>query len=310
MTDTPAWFEDEYEPRPRRRLVVVGAVVAVAWVVVAVLVFVLGGQAGDGATVGAATDTHRVPGPDEPGPGPEGAPVAPDGGTTPGDGIDLGATQPGPDAAAGTGGTAAEADEDGPGPDDHVVPGGATVSRDAAEAVATAVARAWLSDGGPDLLVEGVEVDRRAYLEHVTVEGFDLAGTELAVARLQLVLLLRDDDHYTEVAVRRAAVPLTLTAGRARPAGQPWFLPGVAQLETSPPATTPVEDPEVAGEIAEALLDAGYLHPEVREVAATADGSLAAQVHTITPEDDLVDGVVWLARTPDGLVLLGGLSAE
>jgi hypothetical protein len=297
VTDTPAWFEDEYEPRPRRRLVVAGTAVVIAWVAVAVAVLVLGTDGGQAA----GSDPARV----------QGAEGAPNGAVEVADPVEGAAPRTDDEGRpVGADELPVAGDEDGPAPGGEggvgtTSPGATTVSRDAAEAIAVAVARAWLSDGGPDLRVPGIEVDRRAYLEHVSVEGFDLAGPDLAVARLQLVLLVRDGEHYTEVLVRRAAVPLLLSAASVAPAGQPWFLPGAPELTTTPPGTTPLEDPEVTTSVAQALVAAGYLEVEVGDIEVTPDGSLVAQVLASTTVGEVVDGPVWLAPTPSGLVLLG-----
>jgi hypothetical protein len=293
VSDTPGWFEDDLEPdpRPRRRAVLVVAATSVATLLVlAATTLTGGGTTPEGAAVDAGTHhtgTDAETGSEPVGEGPPGA----------------GAVDPGGVSASNGDGPEDALPGAGEGPTE---PGAATtVSRDEAEAVVTAVARAWLSDAGPDLAVPGVEVERHAYLEHLTVEGFDLPTPEFAVARVSLVLLRNEDDRYTEAVLRRAAVPLTLTEGRILPAGQPWWVPGVTDLTASPPPLEPVDDPALAAETSEALTAVGYEELEVADLAVTAAGTVRAQVRATTPEGEAVDGPVWLQPAPQGLLLLG-----
>jgi hypothetical protein len=291
VSDTPGWFEDDPDPRPRRRAVLVVAATSVAALLVLAASTLTGGGTTSGGAAVEAGAHHTAPGA-ETGSEPDGE-GAPSGGTADPGGVSA-ADDGGPqDAFPGAAEEPADA---------HA---GATVSRDEAEAVVTAVARAWLSDAGPDLAVPGVEVERHAYLEHLTIEGFDLPTPEFAVARVSVVLLRAEDDRYTEAVLRRAAIPLTLTEGRILPAGQPWWVPGVTDLTASPPPLEPIDDPALAAEISEVLTAVGYEELEVGDLAASPAGAVRAQVRATTPEGEAVDGPVWLQPAPQGLLLLG-----
>lgn len=300
MSHTPAWFDEEPEAArpPRRRFVSVAAIAAASWVVLA-LVLVRGGGGspvtvdpeGAAATAGVRADTRddgrddqaETDRPDERGmPAAAADPGQTDGGAAPGAGE-------GPDGA-------------GSGPSD-VEP--TAVGREEAEALAIAVVRGWLSDGGPDLPVPGIEVDRRAYLEHVAVESVVVPSDGLAVARTLLVLLVRDGDHYTEAIVRRAAVPLTVTPDSVHPGGPPWWLPSAPDLTPVAPEVTASAAPDAGDSVAATLEAAGYAEVRVAAVRATDGGTLIADVTARTPTGDPVQGPVWLHPTPQGLVVLG-----
>jgi hypothetical protein len=290
VSDRPTWFEDvEDEPsRPRRRLLSILAAVAVTWLVVSLALL------GRGAPAEAPAEplAHQLD-PDTTSPGDAGR------STAAGDDLD-----PAPDDAADREAVPAV---DG-GPEDRATgPGhGPDVGHDEAAAVVAAVVRGWLSDGGPDLAIPGLDVDRRAYLEHLSVERFDLPGPELAVARTLLVLLVREGDHYTEAVLRRAAVPLTLTEDGALPAGPPWWLPDDPELAVTAPPTEPLDEPELALEVLEAIEAAGYRGVSVAAVARTATGALVADIEATTPNGDPVAGPVWLLTSADGALVLAG----
>lgn len=298
MSDAPAWFDEEPDaaPRRRRRFVIVAAIAATSWLVLAVvLVRGSGGAtpAGDpsetAAAPGARADTDPA---DHEGDG-EVASQDPDGG--PGGGAEHGgADEPGAGARAEAAG-GAEA---------------TGVGREEAEALTIAVVRGWLSDGGPDLAVPGIEVDRSAYLEHVAVESIVVPSEGLAVARALLVLLVRDGDHYTEAIVRRAAVPLTVTPTSVHPGGPPWWLPSAPDLTTVPPEATATAAAEAGDAVTAALEASGYLEVSVTAVTETNGGTLVADVTARTPGGDHVDGPVWLHPTPQGLEVLGDVGRE
>ncbi|WP_052666168.1 hypothetical protein [Nitriliruptor alkaliphilus] len=272
-----SWFEDELEvaPRPRRRLVLVLALVATSWIVLALVLV-----RGDGRSAGMAPATHDHAAAPEEQTDAEPLPEAVDPAD---DEVPSGAIDPPPSTA----------------------PSGVTVSREEAEALTLAVVRGWLSDGGPDLGLPGIEVDRRAYLEHAAIEGMDLPSDDLAVARVLLVLLVREDDRYVEATVRRAAVPLTVTPTSVHPGGTPWWLPDAPDLTPVPPATQAVHDPDLADAVLAALTEAGYRAPGVSELAVTGAGTIVAEVTATTPSGDEVAGPIWLAATGDGPVVLG-----
>lgn len=297
MADDASWFEDELEParRPRRRIALAVGFAAVAWIVVAFVLLRSGSGAPPdgraGATAGDVTGTDGL--------------VADGPRTDAGEGARTADASGGPEA--GEAGPTTTEGPSGASPAPPTAPGAAgRVGRDQAEALVIAVVRGWLSDAGPDLDVPGVPVDRRAYLEHVAVEGIDLPSDDLAVARTLLVLLVRDGDRYTDAVVRRAAVPLTVTATTVHPGGAPWWLPSVPDLTPVPPSTTPLDGEDERLAAIGALEDAGYEEVEVTDLAVTAAGAVVATVAARTPAGDPVDGPVWLHATPDGLVVLGG----
>lgn len=299
MPDTPAWFDEEPEAaRPRRRrFVSVVAIAAASWVVLALVLLQGSGGApaatgphGPAATVGAPADTrdgsdHQAETDRADAADTSAAPAEPaetEAGSASG-------TDQGPDAA-GSGPAGAEP---------------TAVGREEAEALAIAVVRGWLSDGGPDLPVPGIEVDRRAYLEHVAVESVVVPSDGLAVARTLLVLLIRDGDHYTEAVVRRAAVPLTVTPDSVHPGGPPWWLPSAPDLTPVAPEATASAAPDAGDSVAATLEAAGYAEVSVAAVRATDGGTLVAEVTARTAAGDPVRGPVWLHPAPQGLVLLG-----
>lgn len=291
MSDRPAWFEDVEEEAPRgrrRRLLPALAGVAVLWLAVSLVLLGRGAPEDEPAeplTHQLETDEGHPGGPPTAAPPSEGAGARTEGtvGADP-----TGAEDPSLEDTTST-----------PQP-------GADIGHDEAAAVVTAVVRGWLSDGGPDLAIAGLEVDRRAYLEHLSVERFDLPGPDLAVARTLLVLLLRDGDHYTEAVLRRAAVPIALTEDGPLPAGRPWWLPDDPELAVVTPATDPLDDPALTLEVIEALEAAGYRDVAVTEVAGTATGALVAEIDATTPSDGTVAGPVWLLASEDGPLVLAG----
>jgi hypothetical protein len=283
VTDAPTWFEDDTEgarPQPRRRLVLVLALGAGAWALVA-LVLVRGASSDE--VPPPTTDVATVP--PEPGTPGGGAPPRP----VPG---------PGPSAPW----TTHHPSDGAPGGDARP---SALVGRQEAEALALAVVRGWLSDGGPDLAIPGIEVDRRGYLEHAAVESVHAPSRDLVVVRVLAVLLLRDEDRYADAVLRHVAVPLAVTETGARPGGPPWWLPTTPDLSTAPPPTTPVGDPDVADAVAVAMEDAGYRVAVIADLAVSEGGALVARVTATTPSGDEVDGPVWFGRTTDGLAVLG-----
>jgi hypothetical protein len=308
VSDAPAWFDEEPDavPRRRRRFVIVAAIAAASWIVLAVVLLRGSGGATTAAdpsatpaTSGSHGDAHE-PDPeaadDVTSEGPEGDRGTGEATTDSRAGAPSGAEgtdgAEGADGAEGTDGTADGADATG-------------VGREEAEALTIAVVRGWLSDGGPDLVVPGIEVDRRAYLEHVAVESIVVPSEGLAVARTLLVLLVRDGDHYTDAIVRRAAVPLTVTPTSVHPGGPPWWLPNTPDLTAVPPEATPAAADDAGEAVAAALEASGYHEVSVAAVTETRGGTLVADVTARTATGDHVDGPIWLHPTAQGLEVLG-----
>lgn len=295
MTDRADWIDDDAPPRQggRRMPLLVAAIVP--WLIVAFVV--LRGDGAVEADAPAAADLAGgvdAPAPADPPTEERGAAAA----TEPHDRTGMAAPSTDPDTGASS--------DDGTGESPEAeVHSSTELSLGVAEATAVAIARAWLSDGGPDLTVDGVNADRRAYLEHVTVERVELAGADHAVATLSLVLLEREDDTYVDVLVRRAAVPLRLTDATIRPAGAPWWLPSPPDLSPTPPAADAVDDAATRDDVLRALVASGYRDPDVLDVAETSDGTVVAEVDGITTTGERLDGPVWLVPAGEGLRVLG-----
>ena len=173
-------------------------------------------------------------------------------------------------------------------------------------AVALAVARAWLTDVGPQLALEGIAPHEDLYLEHGAVERIERHGDH-AVVGVLAVVLVRDGERYAQVAARRLAVPVSL-GPPVRPAGAPWWL-GEVDLSTAPPdPLAEEEDPEVLLELGEALTAAGVLDGEVLGASRTDDGWWLARVGD--PDAPQGQFAVWLRPGTAGPVVagLGGAS--
>jgi hypothetical protein len=319
--DAPRWFDDVAEPPARsRRLPTLLVAAVVPWIVLAVVL--LRGAPAPSATddplgagvVTAPADDHY---PDQHVPPAAGSSPGNGPSTTPGDGHDHATDHsrdhthdhdtPSHDAddSPDAGSSASPPEDrpvDGRDPLDHPT----RVAHGVAEALVVAIARAWLSDAGPDLEVEGVEVDRGGYLEHVAVERIALEGDSSAVATVTVVVLDRDDDRYVGASVRRAAVPLHVTATTVHPAGQPWWLPSALDLTPQPPETAPVDDEAVTAAVRDALEAAGYRDPTVDDLAVTDGGTLVASVSTSLPDGVPVRSDVWLRVGADGAATVLG----
>lgn len=276
--DGPTWFDDELDDarRPRRRVWLVLAAATLPWLVVATLVV-------RGGPTASAADAPAAPAP---------AGTVDDTAAAP---RDRTAPVDGPDDTAPTAGSA----------DLAAIAGVGGPSSGDVTAVATAVARAWLSDAGPDLTVDGVDPDRRAYLEHVTTRRVALPSETTAVVTLSVVLLVRDDDRYVETVVRHVAVPLTVTDEGVRPAGAPWWLPDETVLTPAPPRSTTVDDAEHHVAATRALEGAGYEDVELHELAHGDDELAIATVSARTASGEVVAGEVWLARLDETYLALG-----
>jgi hypothetical protein len=272
---TPSWFDDEPDRprrRPSRRVVVTLVAATIPWLVLVVLLL-----------RGTPTEPPRVAATTHPAP-------------------DAGADGPSDDPGA-----RGDAAADGAPPAEPVVEGAVSSSAEIgdASAVATAVVRAWLSDAAPDLAVAGIEPDRRAYLEHVTLQRVEVPGPDAAVATLSVVLLVRDDDRYVDAVVRRVAVPLTLSATAVHPGGAPWWLPDELDLDPAAPRLTPTDDPATDDAVHAALTRAGYEDVTIRDIGQGQGELVVATVEATTPAGDPVDGPLWLVGDPSSLTVLG-----
>jgi hypothetical protein len=173
----------------------------------------------------------------------------------------------------------------------------------AAAALAIVVARAWLTDVSPRLLVPGIEPPGgNRYAEHLVVETIDAPAADAAVATV-LAVLLEDGDPLS-TRVRRIAVPLALDPDGARPGGQPWWLPA-PDLSTRELRTVPIDDPAALAAAADALTRAGYLDAVVESLTASPGWPAQATVRAMTPEGEPIAGPVWLRPEVDGYAVAG-----
>lgn len=189
------------------------------------------------------------------------------------------------------------------------LPDGPRTSVTAADAVAmaTAVARAWLTGVGPTLTVEGVPSPGPLYAEHLVVEAIDHPAPGFAVVTLLGVVLDAVDGAYEDATVRRLAVPVALDASGAHPAGAPWWLPA-PDLSPTTVDTRPLDDPELALQAATAATVAGYTAVELLELHRTDAWPLIATLRAIAPgRSEVEEHRVWLRVHLDGLVIAGWL---
>ena len=164
------------------------------------------------------------------------------------------------------------------------------------EAVALLVARAWLTDVGPHLAVDGVDPRRDRYLEQAIVEEVEVAGDH-GVVTVAAVVLEREDEAYTEVRARRLAVPVAL-GDPPRPAGPPWWLDEV-ELTPVEPELAAERDPDLLLALGEAVSAAGAATGEVLEAGRTHDGWW--RVTTAPGPNDPADTPVEVWVPPDDL---------
>jgi hypothetical protein len=176
----------------------------------------------------------------------------------------------------------------------------------AVAALASAVARAWLTDVGPRLQIEGVQPQADRYLEQAMVEAVD-EHDGLAVATVLALVLERDGERYVDVALQRLAVPLRLTDAGPRPAGPPWWLPD-PDVRPHLPEAAPEHDPDLALATAELLAEHAYEDVEITHLARQGGGWLIAEVTGRLPDGRPLLGPVWLRETPSGPRLLGSVT--
>jgi hypothetical protein len=286
----PTWLGDEQdEDRPAGRRWVLVGLATLPWLVVVTLLLT-GVTPGGGAATSEVA--HPVPASGE---APQQADVTTD---SPSDG--------GPEDPEGGANVTADAGALSPttpaGADGHAV--GPAMMDPAVAALAKAVARAWLTDVGPRLQIEGIEPQADRYLEQAMVEAVDVHDG-LAVATVLALVLERDGERYVDVALQRLAVPVRLTDAGPRPAGQPWWLPD-ADVRPHPPEPTPDDDPDLALAVTELLAEHDYDDVELTQLARHGGGWLIAEVSARLPDGRQLLGPVWLRETPRGPRLLGG----
>lgn len=298
MQEDPVWFDEPEEasgPRSGPRRAVVVAIAAIPWVLVAALVLLPGRSVDPPVTAGSpsvATD----PGPDAPPGATEGAPTQVD--PVPPSGSDHSAPAPPRDPPA----TVA----------DPLTPRSSVAmdlsTRDALAAVATVVARAWLTGVSPHLDVPGLTpIDPASYAEHVVVEAIDQDDPHLAVVSV-LAVLLRETSEGLRVETRRVAVPLAITDGRVQPAGEPWWLPRPDLRAVDLPVEVQT-DPAWFEAAAAGLREAGLRDVEVATLERTDRWPWRAHITARTPDGQALDGPVWLRWNGQGFELAGHVPA-
>ena len=176
-----------------------------------------------------------------------------------------------------------------------------------ATALAVPIARAWLTGVPPRLDLGIGQADEPGYVEHLGVESVDFPARGQLVVSLVAVMLHATGDQYTDVDVRRLAVPLTVSRAGARPAGSPWWLPD-PDLSLDPPATTPVDDPDLLVQAGEALTAAGYRDVNVTSLARTEGWPWIVTATAVAPHASApAEHTVWLRSHMGGLIVSGWL---
>lgn len=295
-----SWFDEDESELPagtgRRRLRILLAAAALPWLVVGALVL-RPGALPSAPTPGPATvESDSVPDdsvppddaawPDGPGHGDQPSP--------PGSG-EAGADEPSELGTPNEAGEIAIAEIRGDwrlGPEDGDL-----------AAIATVVARAWLTGMEPILPLDGIVPDPGGYAEHLVVDGIERPDAGAAVVTLTAVVLAASDDGF-DARVRRVAVPLVVTGDGVRPAGVPWWLPE-PDLDLAHVEVTPIDDPTEQLAAAEAIAAASYGNVELRGLGRTAGWAWVADVVATTPGGAQVDGPVWLRRHLGGFVVAG-----
>ncbi len=306
MHDDPVWFDEPEEASaarngPRRAVVI--AIAAIPWVLVAALVLLPDRSVDPPPTAGTSSVTPDT-GPDAtpdatPDPTPDSPSDATDGGPTPVD----------PDPPAASDHSASTPPRDAPtiGATTRTPRASLTEdrsTRDALAAVATVVARAWLTGVSPHLDVPGLTpIDPASYAEHVVVEAIEHDDPHLAVVSV-LAVLLRETSEGLRVETRRAAVPLAITDGRVQPAGEPWWLPAPDLRSVDLPVEAQT-DPAWFEAAAAGLQEAGFRDVEVSALERTDRWPWRAHITARTSDGQAIDGPVWLRWTGQGFELSG-----
>ena len=301
MRDDPVWFDDpEDAPAPRTgsRRAIVLAIAAIPWMLVAALVLLPDrtvNPAGTASPPSAAADTQAgttttaVPSSDS-------APAPP--------------VPPAPSAAD-------RLDTEVDTPIRHPHDAGTTLAdigtelstRDSLAAVATVVARAWLTGVSPHLDVPGLTpTDPSSYAEHVVVEAIDRHDPHLAVVTV-LAVQLRESPEGLRVDTRRVAVPLATTDGRVHPVDEPWWLP-TPDLRSGDLPAEPQTDPAWFEAAVTGLRAAGLQDIEVTALERTDHWPWRAHITARTADGQPIDGPVWLRWTGQGFEVAGHVPAS
>jgi hypothetical protein len=179
----------------------------------------------------------------------------------------------------------------------------ATPGDGATAALATAIARAWLTGVRPVLRIEGLEPPASTtYAEHLVVEAIERPAAGAAVVTVLAVLLDTDDGGAIgDSRLARLAVPVVEDADGPHPGGAPWPLPGPG-LSLRAPATVEVTDTAVRDRALEALHLAGY---EGAELLTLEVGDGWPWVARFQPPDGTGPSMVWLRRHLERFVVTG-----
>ena len=311
MRDDPVWFDEpeevtDHRHGPRRTVVI--AIAAVPWVLVAALVL-LSDRSVDPATPAGPPAVAADPGHDVDTQSPSG-PAA--GAAT--EEVTEGSRPTDPAGPSGSAPARPLVPEDGSAAADagaawHHRLSRELATRDALTAVATVVARAWLTGVSPHLDVPGLTpTDPATYAEHVVVEAIEQDDPHLAVVSV-LAVLLRETSEGLRVETRRVAVPLAITDGHVQPAGAPWWLPTPDLRSVELPTETQT-DPAWFEAAATALQAAGLQDVEVTALERTDRWPWRAHITARTAGGGAIDGPVWLRWNGQGFELAGTVPAS
>lgn len=181
-------------------------------------------------------------------------------------------------------------------------------TRGEAVGLAAVVARSWLSTRPPGVDVEGLEPAPGAdghYVEHLVVESLDHPARGALVVTVRALVLPVEGDAYGEGQQVRLAVPISLDADRARPAGTPWPLAS-DDLGVQVPTTAPVDDPDLMTAAAEAVTAAGYRDVALTALERTSGWAWIAHVEARAPgHEGVAAHAIWLRSDVGRLVVAG-----
>lgn len=181
-------------------------------------------------------------------------------------------------------------------------------TRGQAVGLAAIVARSWLSTRPDGVPIEGIEPSPGAdarYVEHLVVESVDHPARGALVATVRALVLPVEGDAYGPAEQWRVAVPISLDADHARPAGTPWTL-AVDDAVVEPPTTAPVDDPDLQMAATEAAMAAGYRDVSLVALERTSGWAWVAQVEARAPgQDEVATHAIWLRADVGRLVVAG-----
>ncbi len=177
-------------------------------------------------------------------------------------------------------------------------------------ALATVVARGWLTSVGPRL--EGIEpATSHLYVEHLAVEAIDAPDAGHVVVTVLATVLDVEADAYTSARAVRLAVPVAMTPDGPAPAGQPWWLPPPGLTPAQPDWGSPVEDEALLSQAAQALAAAGYRDVESVALRRSAGWPGLVEFDGRAPgADHVAPHAAWVRPHLGALVVAGWLPED